>query len=318
MASEFLPSVCPHDCPSVCALEVERLDGGRLGKVRGSNRNSYTAGVICAKVARYHERFHHPDRLSRAAASGRAEGFGTIRADRLGRCPRRGRRGLRARRPAARARDRLALLLRRHHGPRAARRHQPAAPRHALFRLAHHDLRHALGCRLARGLRPALGRAVRGDGALRPDRDLGHQSREHPGQRHDPRRPGAQGAGREARGGRPLPDRHRRAGGRAHRLAAGHRRRARLRGDARPVPRRLRGSRLPRRTTPTTGGRRRRISRPGRPNGPPGSPACRSPRSRTSPGSTARPGAPICGSASASRARAMVLPTCTRRPACRS
>ena len=39
MASEFLPSVCPHDCPSVCALEVERLDGGRLGKVRGSNRN---------------------------------------------------------------------------------------------------------------------------------------------------------------------------------------------------------------------------------------------------------------------------------------
>jgi anaerobic selenocysteine-containing dehydrogenase len=63
MASEFLPSVCPHDCPSVCALEVERLDGGRLGKVRGSDRNPYTAGVICAKVARYHERFHHPDRL---------------------------------------------------------------------------------------------------------------------------------------------------------------------------------------------------------------------------------------------------------------
>lgn len=60
----FAPSVCPHDCPSVCALEVEVLPGGRLGKVRGSSRNAYTAGVICAKVARYHERFHHPERLA--------------------------------------------------------------------------------------------------------------------------------------------------------------------------------------------------------------------------------------------------------------
>jgi anaerobic selenocysteine-containing dehydrogenase len=64
MSAALLPSVCPHDCPSVCALEVERLDGGRLGKVRGSKRNPYTAGVICAKVARYHERFHHPERLA--------------------------------------------------------------------------------------------------------------------------------------------------------------------------------------------------------------------------------------------------------------
>jgi anaerobic selenocysteine-containing dehydrogenase len=65
MPERFQPSVCPHDCPSVCALEVELLPGGRLGKVRGSKRNSYTAGVICAKVARYAERFHHPDRLTR-------------------------------------------------------------------------------------------------------------------------------------------------------------------------------------------------------------------------------------------------------------
>jgi anaerobic selenocysteine-containing dehydrogenase len=59
-----LPSVCPHDCPSVCALEIERQDGGRLGRVRGAARNPYTAGVICAKVARYAERFHHPGRLA--------------------------------------------------------------------------------------------------------------------------------------------------------------------------------------------------------------------------------------------------------------
>src|SRR6478672_1588491 len=73
----FHPSVCPHDCPSVCALEVQKLPDGRLGKVRGSARNAYTAGVICAKVARYHERFHHPDRLAfplrRTGAKGSGE-----------------------------------------------------------------------------------------------------------------------------------------------------------------------------------------------------------------------------------------------------
>jgi hypothetical protein len=28
------PSVCPHDCPSVCTLEVEQLDARRIGRVR--------------------------------------------------------------------------------------------------------------------------------------------------------------------------------------------------------------------------------------------------------------------------------------------
>ena len=58
-------SVCPHDCPSTCALEVEVLDERRIGKVRGGRHNPYTAGVICAKVARYAERMHHPERLTR-------------------------------------------------------------------------------------------------------------------------------------------------------------------------------------------------------------------------------------------------------------
>ncbi len=56
-------TVCPHDCPSVCALEVERLDDNRIGKVKGSKDLSYTAGVVCGKVARYRERVHHPERL---------------------------------------------------------------------------------------------------------------------------------------------------------------------------------------------------------------------------------------------------------------
>ncbi|MDQ0510176.1 molybdopterin-containing oxidoreductase family protein [Ancylobacter amanitiformis] len=56
-------SACPHDCPSTCALEID-ISGGRIGRVRGSSGNSYTAGVICAKVARYGERANHPDRLT--------------------------------------------------------------------------------------------------------------------------------------------------------------------------------------------------------------------------------------------------------------
>ncbi|MEN5297440.1 molybdopterin oxidoreductase family protein [Brucella sp. TWI559] len=56
-------SACPHDCPSTCALDIELLDERTIGRVRGAKDNSYTAGVICAKVARYAERVHHPDRL---------------------------------------------------------------------------------------------------------------------------------------------------------------------------------------------------------------------------------------------------------------
>jgi anaerobic selenocysteine-containing dehydrogenase len=56
-------SACPHDCPSTCALEVEVIDGHAIGRVHGAKANDYTAGVICAKVARYAERIHNPNRL---------------------------------------------------------------------------------------------------------------------------------------------------------------------------------------------------------------------------------------------------------------
>ncbi|HEX4185960.1 MAG TPA: molybdopterin-dependent oxidoreductase [Stellaceae bacterium] len=64
MPLDIVPSVCPHDCPSACALEIERIGGRRLGRVRGAAVQSYTRGVVCAKVARYAERQHHPARLS--------------------------------------------------------------------------------------------------------------------------------------------------------------------------------------------------------------------------------------------------------------
>ena len=56
-------STCPHDCPSACALDIEVIGGQSIGRVRGSKLQSYTRGVVCAKVARYAERIHHPDRL---------------------------------------------------------------------------------------------------------------------------------------------------------------------------------------------------------------------------------------------------------------
>src|ERR1017187_8678522 len=64
MTREIRASVCPHDCPSTCALSVEVLDGSRIGAVHGAEDNSYTAGVICAKTSRSAERIHHVDRLT--------------------------------------------------------------------------------------------------------------------------------------------------------------------------------------------------------------------------------------------------------------
>jgi anaerobic selenocysteine-containing dehydrogenase len=59
-----LAATCPHDCPSVCALQVERIDSHTIGGVYGNKDQTYTQGVICAKVARYEDRIHHPDRLT--------------------------------------------------------------------------------------------------------------------------------------------------------------------------------------------------------------------------------------------------------------
>ena len=72
-------SVCPHDCPSQCALEVELLDPRTIGRVRGASDNSYTLGVICEKVARYAERIHHPGRLTRPLKRNGPRGSGEWR-----------------------------------------------------------------------------------------------------------------------------------------------------------------------------------------------------------------------------------------------
>src|ERR1700744_6767623 len=71
-------STCPHDCPSACALDVEGIDTTSIGRVRGSKLQTYTAGVVCAKVARYAERIHHPDRLTYPMFRVGAKGSGTF------------------------------------------------------------------------------------------------------------------------------------------------------------------------------------------------------------------------------------------------
>jgi anaerobic selenocysteine-containing dehydrogenase len=76
-AARVARSVCPHDCPSACALDVDIVDARTIGRVRGAKDDPYTAGVICEKVARYAERVHHPERLlhpmRRVGAKGEAQ-----------------------------------------------------------------------------------------------------------------------------------------------------------------------------------------------------------------------------------------------------
>ncbi len=52
------------------------LDSGQIGRVRGAKENTYTAGVICAKVARYAERIHHADRLLKPLIRSGSKGEG--------------------------------------------------------------------------------------------------------------------------------------------------------------------------------------------------------------------------------------------------
>ena len=149
-------SACPHDCPSTCALEVELIDARTIGRVRGSKDNDYTAGVICAKVARYAEREHHKDRLlhplQRVGAKGSASFVRSPGTTHSTSWPKNS-----SRPSSATARKRVALLLCRHHGLGDARRHQPAAARQEIFRLPFLDLRQSGLCRFCRRRRHIAG-----------------------------------------------------------------------------------------------------------------------------------------------------------------
>src|SRR5262249_56837389 len=73
-------SVCPLDCPDTCSLTVA-VEDERIAEVRGSRANPYTAGVICAKVARDFPAFTNGDeRLLTPMARVGAKGEGRFRA----------------------------------------------------------------------------------------------------------------------------------------------------------------------------------------------------------------------------------------------
>jgi anaerobic selenocysteine-containing dehydrogenase len=55
-------SVCPHDCPSACSLEVG-VEAGLVTQVTGNHAHPFTQGVICGKVHAYAERVHSPLRV---------------------------------------------------------------------------------------------------------------------------------------------------------------------------------------------------------------------------------------------------------------
>lgn len=71
-------STCPHDCPSTCGLKIDLDASGKIARVRGAQENTYTSGVICAKVSRYAERVHHPDRLTKSYRRVGAKGDGAF------------------------------------------------------------------------------------------------------------------------------------------------------------------------------------------------------------------------------------------------
>src|SRR5258705_10384444 len=67
-------SVCPHDGPSCCSLDVT-VEDGRIATVTGSD-HPFTQSVICGKVREYAERVHSPLRITRPLRRVGAKGEG--------------------------------------------------------------------------------------------------------------------------------------------------------------------------------------------------------------------------------------------------
>ena len=193
-ASSFA-TACPHDCPSTCALEVERLAPERIGTVRGRAGERLHLGRHL-RQGRALRRARPPSRPPRCIPCSRKGGKGVRRRSeriRLGRCPRHHRRGL-PRAPNAEARSR------KRSGPTSSPAPWASCMRDGINRLRHakNYSRHArasicttAGVRPAGGPEPAQVRCAAPTRARWRKADLRRRSgapipRQHPGQRHDP------------------------------------------------------------------------------------------------------------------------------------
>ena len=94
-------SVCQHDCPSVCALDVEVIGGSRIGRVHGAADHPYTQGSRLRESGVLFRRIHHSRPAHRGPCGALArKQFSAVCADLLGRSARPRRRGV----PESRAR----------------------------------------------------------------------------------------------------------------------------------------------------------------------------------------------------------------------
>ena len=55
--------VCAHDCPDMCAL-VASGENGRITRIQGDPKQSFTDGFACGKVNRDGELVHSPRRIA--------------------------------------------------------------------------------------------------------------------------------------------------------------------------------------------------------------------------------------------------------------
>src|SRR5580765_3405819 len=73
--ASVVDSACPLDCPDGCSLSVT-VQHGKVITIDGSRRSPTTDGYICAKVRKFGDRVHGPDRLLHPAVRKGRKGEG--------------------------------------------------------------------------------------------------------------------------------------------------------------------------------------------------------------------------------------------------
>lgn len=114
-------SVCPYDCPDACGLVVD-VEGGRVVSVKGDESHPFTRGTMCPKMAHYERTVYSPRRLTTPLKRTGPKGSGKFEPiswdQALAEIAASWEKNYRRKGTGSH----LAVLLRRHHGHRPARR----------------------------------------------------------------------------------------------------------------------------------------------------------------------------------------------------